>query len=176
MIVTTFFISLCASFDASLIHCLGTFIFTDIDHVIIMKSSICPTPKRGGITDQSESITCQRIWEFNPARFLQWQYRFKDQEMYGDPYPASRTVSSHESYVNLRPSRKIAAHSQPIGAQYKVSLHSTHTSWKLASSMRTSQLTRLFLISSLVLSVLISILSLECSQRLISSLTLHSHR
>ena len=103
------FISLCASFEAGLIHSLGTLTLTNIDHVSIMKSSVFPTPKRGGITGQSDSITCQRIWEFNPARSLQWQYRFKDQEMYGDPYPASRTVSSHESYVNLRPSRKKAS-------------------------------------------------------------------
>ena len=100
------FISLYDSFEADLIHSLGTLTLTDIDHVSIMKSSVFPTPKRGGITGQSDPITCQPIWEFNPARSLQWQYRFKDQEMSGDPYPASRTVSSHESYVNLRPSRK----------------------------------------------------------------------
>ena len=103
------FISLNDSFEAGLLHSLGTLTLTDIDHVSIMKSSVSPTPKRGGITGKSDSITCQRIREFNPARSLQWQYRFKDQEMYGDPYPASRTVSSHESYVNLRPFRKKAS-------------------------------------------------------------------
>ena len=46
------FISLCASFDDGLIHSLGTLTLTDIDHVSIMKSSVCPTPKRGGITDK----------------------------------------------------------------------------------------------------------------------------
>ena len=103
------FIYLYDSFEAGLIHSLGTLNLTDIDHVSIMKSSVSHTPKRGGITGQSDSITCQRIWEFNPVRSLQWQYRFKDQEMYGDPYPASRTVSSHESYVNLRPFQKKAS-------------------------------------------------------------------
>ena len=102
-------ISLCASFEDGLIYSLGTLTLTDIDHVSIMKSSVSPTPKRGGITGQSDSITCQRIWEFNPARSLQWQYRFKDQEMYGDPYPACQTVSFDESYVSLRPSRKKAS-------------------------------------------------------------------
>ena len=34
------FISLCASFEASLIHSLGTLTLTDIDHVSIMKSSV----------------------------------------------------------------------------------------------------------------------------------------
>ena len=48
------FISLCASFEASLIHSLGTLNLTDIDHVIIMKSNVSPTPKRGGITGQSD--------------------------------------------------------------------------------------------------------------------------
>ena len=49
------FISLYDSFEAGLIHSLGTLTLTDIDHVSIMKSS---TPKRGGITGQSDSITC----------------------------------------------------------------------------------------------------------------------
>ena len=44
------FISLCASFEADLIHSLGTLTLTDIDHVSIMKSSVYPTLKRGGIT------------------------------------------------------------------------------------------------------------------------------
>ena len=48
------FISLCASFEADLIHSLGTLTLTDIDYVSIMKSSVCPTPKRGGLTDQSD--------------------------------------------------------------------------------------------------------------------------
>ena len=46
------FIPLCASFEAVLIHSLGTLTLTDIDHVSIMKSSVCPTLKSGGITDQ----------------------------------------------------------------------------------------------------------------------------
>ena len=33
-------VSLCASFEASLIHSLGTLTLTDIDHVSIMKSSV----------------------------------------------------------------------------------------------------------------------------------------
>ena len=52
------FISLCSSFEAGLIPSLGTLTLTDIDHVSIMKSSVFPTPKRGGITGQSDSITC----------------------------------------------------------------------------------------------------------------------
>ena len=64
------FISLYDSFEDGLIHSLGTLTLTDIDHVSIMKSSVSPTLKRGGITGQTYSITCQRIWEFNPARSL----------------------------------------------------------------------------------------------------------
>ena len=48
------FISLFASFEAGLIHSLGTLNLTDIDHVSIMKSSVCPTSKRGEITNQSD--------------------------------------------------------------------------------------------------------------------------
>ena len=48
------FISLCASFEAGLIHSWGTLTLADIDHVSIMKSSVFPTMKRGGITGQSE--------------------------------------------------------------------------------------------------------------------------
>ena len=48
------FISLCASFEAGLIHSLGTLTLTDIDHVSIMKSNFSPTLKRGGITGQSD--------------------------------------------------------------------------------------------------------------------------
>ena len=39
------FISLCASFEADLIHSLGTLTLTDIDHVSIMKSSVSPHRK-----------------------------------------------------------------------------------------------------------------------------------
>ena len=39
------FISLCASFEASLIHSWGTLTLTDIDHVSIMKSSVAPHRK-----------------------------------------------------------------------------------------------------------------------------------
>ena len=46
------FISLYYSFEAGLIHSLGTLTLTDIDHVSIMKFSASPTPKRGGITGQ----------------------------------------------------------------------------------------------------------------------------
>ena len=52
------FISLCDSFEAGLIDSLGTLTLTDIDHVSIMKSSVFPTLKRGGITGQSDSMTC----------------------------------------------------------------------------------------------------------------------
>ena len=52
------FISLYDQFEAGLIHSLGTLTLIDIDHVSIMKSSVSPTSKRGGITSQSDSITC----------------------------------------------------------------------------------------------------------------------
>ena len=48
------FILLCASFEADLIHSWGTFTLTDIDHLSIMKTSVSPTPKRSGITGQSD--------------------------------------------------------------------------------------------------------------------------
>ena len=48
------FISLCALFEAGHIHSLGTLTLTDINHVSIMKSSVSPTAKRGGITGQSD--------------------------------------------------------------------------------------------------------------------------
>ena len=48
------FILLCASFEAGLILSLVTLTLTDIYHVRIMKSSVFPTPKRGGITIKSD--------------------------------------------------------------------------------------------------------------------------
>ena len=48
------FIYLYDSFEACLIHSLGTLTLTDIDHVSIMKSSVFPKSKRGGITSQSD--------------------------------------------------------------------------------------------------------------------------
>ena len=48
------FISLCTSFEVVLIHSWGTLTLADIDHVSIIKSSVSPTPKRGGITIQSD--------------------------------------------------------------------------------------------------------------------------
>ena len=47
------FIFIYDSFEADLIHSLGTLTLTDVDHVSIMKSSVSPTPKRGGITGQT---------------------------------------------------------------------------------------------------------------------------
>ena len=52
------FISLYDSFKAGLIHSLATLTLTDIDHVRTMKSSVSPTPKKGRMTDLSDSITC----------------------------------------------------------------------------------------------------------------------
>ena len=52
------FISLCTSFEAGLIHSLGTLTLTEIDHVRIMKSSVSPKPKRGGITGERDPKTC----------------------------------------------------------------------------------------------------------------------
>lgn len=48
------FISLCTSFETGLIRLLGTFTLTNIDHVSIMKSSVSPASKRGGINGQSD--------------------------------------------------------------------------------------------------------------------------
>ena len=48
------FISLFATFEAGIIRSLGTLTLTDIDHVSMMKSSVSPIPKRGGITGQSD--------------------------------------------------------------------------------------------------------------------------
>ena len=48
------FISVCALFEAGLIHSWGTLTLTDIDHVRIMKSSESPTQKRGRVTGQCD--------------------------------------------------------------------------------------------------------------------------
>ena len=48
------FIFLYAAFETDLIHSLGTLTLTDIDHVSIMKVSVHPISKRGGITSQSD--------------------------------------------------------------------------------------------------------------------------
>ena len=49
------FVTLCASFEAGLIHSLGSLTLTNIDQVSIIKSSVKkPTPKRGEITGQSD--------------------------------------------------------------------------------------------------------------------------
>ena len=50
------FIPLCALLEADLIIFLGTLTLSDIDHVSIMKSSVYPTPKIGGITGKSDPI------------------------------------------------------------------------------------------------------------------------
>ena len=48
------FISLSTSFEAGLIHSLGTSTLSDIDHVSIMKYCVSSTPKGGGITNKSD--------------------------------------------------------------------------------------------------------------------------
>ena len=72
------FISLCASFEASLIHPLGSLTLTDIDHVNIIKYSVFPTPKRDRITGQRDPKHASVYREFKPARSIYWQYMFKD--------------------------------------------------------------------------------------------------
>ena len=52
--IHTYFILLDASFEAGIIHSLGTLNLTDIDHVSIKIYSVSPTLKRGGITGQSD--------------------------------------------------------------------------------------------------------------------------
>ena len=77
------FILLCASFEAGLIRSLETLTLTLTDnvHVSIIKSSVSPTPKRGGINDQSDPKHASVHGNFNPARSLYLQYRFKDLEI-----------------------------------------------------------------------------------------------
>ena len=48
------FISLCAFVEDGLILSLGTLTLTGINYVKIMKCNVYPTPKRGGITVQSD--------------------------------------------------------------------------------------------------------------------------
>ena len=101
------FISLCVSFEDDLIHSFGNLTLTGIDHVSIMKSIVMkPTPKRGGQSDPKHA-SIHGNWTLP------------------DPYIGSIgsktsickethtrqwwTVSSYESYVNLRPSRKKAS-------------------------------------------------------------------
>ena len=52
------FISSCALHESGLILSLETLTLTDKYHVRFMKFSVYPTPKRGGITGQSETKTC----------------------------------------------------------------------------------------------------------------------
>ena len=72
------FISLYDSFEAGLIHSLGTLTLTDIDHVSIMKSSATPTSKKGEIMGQSDPKHARVHRELNPARSIYWQYRLED--------------------------------------------------------------------------------------------------
>ena len=58
------FISLCVSFEADLIHSWGTLTLTDIDRASIMKFSVSPISKRGGITGKSypKHASVHRNW------------------------------------------------------------------------------------------------------------------
>ena len=56
-------------FETGLILSLGTLTLTNIYHVSIMKSSVCPIPKRGGITGQSDLNMLAYIGT-NPTRSL----------------------------------------------------------------------------------------------------------
>ena len=104
------FISLCASFEAGLIHSfIGNFNLNrhrSSEHHEIQ--FLTHSEKRWN-TGKSDTITCQCICEFNPARSLYWQYRFEDQEILGDPYLACPKISSRKSYLNLYPSQKKAS-------------------------------------------------------------------
>ena len=60
------FISLCALFEADLIHSWETLTLTDIDHVSIIKFSVSPTPKRGGITGQSDQTHASKHENLTP--------------------------------------------------------------------------------------------------------------
>ena len=146
------FINYLSYFEADLIISLEILTLTDIDHVSIMKSSVCPTPKRGGITGQSDPnmlayIGSQTLLDPYIGSIGLKIRRYKE-------IHARHARQSHLMRVMWTPpfpKEGITTHSKPIGAQYKVPLHSTHTSWKLTSSMRTSYRIRWFLISSLVL-------------------------
>ena len=72
------FISLYDSFEADLIYSLRTLNLTYIDHVSIMKFSVCPTLKKGGIIGQNNPKHASVYRGLNPARSLYWQYRFED--------------------------------------------------------------------------------------------------
>ena len=62
------FVSLCASFEAGLIHSLGTLTLTDIDHVSVMKSSVIkPHIEKMWNHRPMWPKTCQCKWELNPA-------------------------------------------------------------------------------------------------------------
>ena len=70
-------ISLCASFDAGLIHSLETLTLTDIDRVSIIKSIVSPTLKRSGINSQSDPKHASAHGNLTLSDPY-WQYRFKD--------------------------------------------------------------------------------------------------
>ena len=100
------FISLCASFEASLIHPLGSLNLTDIDHVSIMKSSVSPTPKRGGITGKGDPKQASVHRNWTPPDSYISNIGLKSRRYKKTNTRQCRTVFSHKSYVNLRTSRK----------------------------------------------------------------------
>ena len=62
-----FIISLCASFEADLLHSLGTLTLTNIDHVSIMKSVSLPHLKE--VENLAKvARTSQRIWGVKPCK------------------------------------------------------------------------------------------------------------
>ena len=73
------FLMLSPSFKVVLIHSLGTLAY--IDRVSILKSSVSPIPKRGGLTGQSKQKHASVYREMNPSRALCWLHRFKDKEI-----------------------------------------------------------------------------------------------
>ena len=81
------FISLCASFEAGLIHSLGTSTLTDIDHVSIMKSRVSPTTKKGGITGQNDPKHASIHRNYTPPYPYISSIRSKTRRC-KDPYPA----------------------------------------------------------------------------------------
>ena len=75
------FISLCASFQDSLIHSLETLTLTDIDHVRIMKCSASSTHKRGGLTGQSDPKHACVNGNGTPPDPYILQYRYEDYDI-----------------------------------------------------------------------------------------------
>ena len=129
------FISLCTSLEADLIHSWGTLTLTDIDHVSIMQSIVSSRMKSGGITGQSDPKHSSVDRNLTLPDPYSGNIGSKTRRCMESQYPASRTVSSHESYVNLRPFRKktspLIASLSVLGIKFHYIQLIHHGSWLL---------------------------------------------